>query len=357
VNGVVSALASYPAGRAARLYAGGAFDAAGGVSADNLARWDGASWSALPAQPNSTVTVMRVWDDGSGPALFVGGAFTHVGAQQVGFLGKWDGSTWYSLSGGLDGIVRALEAFDDGTGPALYVGGDFMTAGGVASPHLARWKGGSWSSVGGGTNARVLALAAFDPGDGGGPDLYVGGDFTNAGGFASRYAARWNGCPGPGTLMCFGDGSLATPCPCGNFGTRSRGCAHSSSSVGASLRSSGTTRPDTVILHATDERPTALTIVLQGNEALAAGAAFGDGLRCASGVLKRLYVKNASGGVVSAPVSGDPSITTRSAALGDPIAPGTWRIYQTYYRDANAGFCPPPSGSTFNSSNAVRIVW
>jgi hypothetical protein len=84
---------------------------------------------------------------------------------------------------------------------------------------------------------------------------------------------------------------------------------------------------------------------------------FGDGLRCVGGSLKRLYSKPASGGVVYAPHPGDPSITARSAALGDPISSGATRYYMTYYRDPSATFCPNPPGGTFNGSNAVSIVW
>jgi hypothetical protein len=73
--------------------------------------------------------------------------------------------------------------------------------------------------------------------------------------------------------------------------------------------------------------------------------------------LKRLYIKNAVGGATSAPAPGDPSITTQSANLGDTIAPGSVRIYQTYYRDPSLTFCPSPTGNTWNVSNGVRITW
>jgi hypothetical protein len=108
------------------------------------------------------------------------------------------------------------------------------------------------------------------------------------------------------------------------------------------------------VLGASDERPTALTIFLQGNVNASSGIPFGDGLRCADGSIKRLYVKTASGGSVSAPEGGDPSITTRSASLGDPISPGSSRFYHAYFRDPVPGFCPP---HTFNSTNGLRIDW
>jgi hypothetical protein len=163
---------------------------------------------------------------------------------------------------------------------------------------------------------------------------------------------------GPGGTFCAGDGSLTTPCPCGNTGVAGRGCANSQAgSAGAWLTANGTTVPDTVAFTASGELPAALSIVLQGSLELAPGAAYGDGVRCAGGTLKRLYTKNAVNGVVIAPGPGDPSVTARSAALGDPIAPGTTRVYQVYYRDPAPGFCPSPQGDAFNATNAFRVAW
>ena len=137
-----------------------------------------------------------------------------------------------------------------------------------------------------------------------------------------------------------------------------RGCANSQAgSAGAWLTSSGTTSPDTVVFTSTGELPVALSIVLQGTVELSGGVLYGDGVRCVGGTLKRLYTKNAVGGVVTAPVGGDLSVTARSAALGDPIAPGTTRFYQVYYRDPAPAFCPSPLGNTFNTSSGNRIDW
>jgi hypothetical protein len=152
---------------------------------------------------------------------------------------------------------------------------------------------------------------------------------------------------------CAGDGSLA-PCPCANSGQSGHGCENSAGTGGAELSASGNPVPDTVVLTANDELPTALSIFLQGTT-LISPLPFGDGLRCAGGGLKRLASRNAVGGSVSFPIGGDPSITQRSAQLGDPITSGSVRHYQTYYRDASPTFCP--SGSTFNVSNSITVHW
>ncbi len=71
----------------------------------------------------------------------------------------------------------------------------------------------------------------------------------------------------------------------------------------------------------------------------------------------RLYVHSASGGSVSAPQSGDSSISARSAALGDVLAVGSTRYHQVYYRDPSAAFCPSPAGDLWNISSGLIVVW
>lgn len=178
------------------------------------------------------------------------------------------------------------------------------------------------------------------------------------------YAGNWliRACVEPGgpvTPFCFGDGTLSTPCPCGNNGLSGAGCENSAATGGAILASSGTTVPDALVLASSGELPTVLSIFLQGDSNNPAGVTFGDGVRCVSGSLKRLFVKNASSGVATAPNfgGGDPSITARSAALGDTIPSGGTRYYQVYYRDPLTAFCPNPPGNAWNVSGGLRVVW
>jgi hypothetical protein len=109
------------------------------------------------------------------------------------------------------------------------------------------------------------------------------------------------------------------------------------------------------VLIARGEVDSALSIFLQGRSVLASPASFGDGMRCIGGTLARIGVKTAVAGAAFYPGAGDPSISARSAALGDLILPGTFRYYQVYYRDLDAGFCNP--SATFNASNAVMVRW
>src|SRR5258705_1174680 len=159
------------------------------------------------------------------------------------------------------------------------------------------------------------------------------------------------------TSFCFGDGAMAS-CPCNNSGVTGGGCQNSAGTGGALLAASGTASlsSDTVRFTSSGELPAALTIVLQGSLAVAP-MRFGDGLSCEAGALKRLYVSSALGGVVVVPGAGDPSVSSRSAALGDSIPLGAPRNYQAYYRDPSPTFCPNPPGGTLNASNAIAVAW
>lgn len=358
----VLALTVFDDGSGPALYAAGYFDGAGGVAANNIAKWNGSSWSPLASGTNNLILALGVFDDGTGSALYAGGWFNAAGGSPAFMIARWNGSAWSAVGTGMTGsVVLALTTFDDGTGPALYAGGEFFQAGGVQAISIARWNGSAWSSVAGGLYENsglppnVRALAVFDDLTGGGPDLWAGGEFERAGTLHSEYIAKYQGCTGPGTSLCFGDGAVAA-CPCGNSGLARHGCKNSTTTEGAALLATGTTSPDTVVLQAFGELPSALSIFLQGTVTITP-AAFGDGLRCTGGDLRRLYVKSASSGAVSAPGPGDLSITARSAALGAPIPPGHRRYYQVYYRDGAPGFCPPPAGGSFNVTNAVKIVW
>jgi hypothetical protein len=102
----------------------------------------------------------------------------------------------------------------------------------------------------------------------------------------------------------------------------------------------------------------ALSIVLQGNALASSGLVYGQGVRCVGGTLKRLFTKIASTGSITAPNpgAGDPSVSARSAAKGDPIQPGQSRWYLVYYRDPTVlGGCP--ALSTFNATQTGAVNW
>jgi HYR domain-containing protein len=191
-NGSVSALTVFDDGSGPALYAAGGFTGAGTALASRIARWDGASWSALDSGLESSVLALAAFDDGTGAALVAGGAFTSAGSLEVLHIAEWKSASWRTVGPGLHGDLASLEVFDDGAGAALYAAGPGLsTAGGVATTRIARWDGTSWTALGTGLNAEVYAQAVFDDGDG--PALYAGGFFSSAGGVPASRIARWDG--------------------------------------------------------------------------------------------------------------------------------------------------------------------
>lgn len=157
-----------------------------------------------------------------------------------------------------------------------------------------------------------------------------------------------------------GDGGVIT-CPCANPpGGPDRGCDNSSATGGASLSAGGVAylSMDSLEFTSNGERPTAFSLLLQGTATISSGLAYGQGVRCVGGSLKRLFTGNASGGSVTMPNfgAGEPTVSARSASKGDPIQPGQSRWYLVYYRDPNVlGGCP--SGSTFNATQTGQVLW
>ncbi len=223
------------------LYLGGQFTNAGGVgAADRAAIWNGTSWSAIGAGlANGSVYALAK----SGTTIFAGGSFVNAGGDaQADSLAMWNGSHWTAVNGtSFDGPVFALKI----VGSTLYVGGGFDNAAGIddADAIVAYdIDANSWSAItpqndgivgtvssivksadGGlyvGSGATDMAgideadfLARYDLTNHGwsaagavpinnrvrglyadGSDVYVVGDFTNAGGIGTAdKIAKWDG--------------------------------------------------------------------------------------------------------------------------------------------------------------------
>jgi hypothetical protein len=155
----------------------------------------------------------------------------------------------------------------------------------------------------------------------------------------------------PPTPFCPGDGT-GTACPCANNSPAGQndGCL-SSLGVGARLRTSGANSisGDTLVLNGS-QMPNSSCLYFQGTiqQSGGAGAAFGDGKRCAGGTVIRLKTVTNVGGASQYPQAGDPSVSVR----GMVTTPGT-RTYQAWYRNA-AAFC---TAATFNLSNGLEYTW
>ena len=194
------------------VYAGGAFTQAGGIPANRIARWDGTAWSPLGQGCSSGVSSIAIYDDGSGSgsALYATGAFQMAGGIVVNKVAKWDfqSETWSPLGQGLaGGSGHALAVFPPPPAPGseLHVGGYFEEVDGQPIRGVARWNGQTWSAVGAGFNldgdfVDVYSLKVLN--DGHGAALYAAGIVDNTG-----FLMKWDGQswtryePAPGALF------------------------------------------------------------------------------------------------------------------------------------------------------------
>jgi hypothetical protein len=219
------------------LYVGGRFTSAGGSTAHYIAQWNtiGQTWSPLTSNGKEGVIDYVYALAITGTKVYVGGLFTRVGwpdGPATDYFAAWNTGTitWTTVNPGLKNDVDAIAVH----GTDVYVGGRFYGGGGSNFDGLARWDtvGNQWSGISG-ADADVYALTAsgndlfvggtfyprikrlnmtdntwlpisgsvYGGGYGGivyaiavhaDGDVYVGGDFTGAGGRTAYNLARWN---------------------------------------------------------------------------------------------------------------------------------------------------------------------
>jgi hypothetical protein len=164
-----------------KLYVGGIFDQMDGVSAKNVAVWDGTQWNSVGNGIDEEVGSFVEYEG----KLIIGGYFNNFDTlTNVGHLVAWDGQNATRLGTGTQGVNGiALTVFDG----RLVVTGAFASAGGISANGVAFWDGEDWEALGSGVSG----------GFGGGAvvwedNLYITGDFTEAGGKSASRIASWN---------------------------------------------------------------------------------------------------------------------------------------------------------------------
>jgi hypothetical protein len=170
-----------------QLIAGGASN----IGASNIAAWDGSSWSSLGSGMEgcdpycSEVLALVVFHD----LLIAAGRFAVADGLEANNIAAWDGSTWSALGAGIQHQVDllprvcALIVHED----LLIAGGWFAMAGGTSANCVAAWDGSFWSALGTGTDNGVFAFSNHDG------RLIAGGGFTQAGDSSAKYIASWTG--------------------------------------------------------------------------------------------------------------------------------------------------------------------
>ncbi len=232
IGGNVKAMAVYNGS----LYVGGDIIAVNGAWwYRDLARWDGTNWYTIPTSGGlSMIESMTIYNG----ELYVGGYFSSIDSVPVQNIAKFDGTTWSAVGGGLSSDVFCL--YVDSISNRLYAGGNFTytnnntvscpssiaywdgnvwTPFGMNGPHIypntltvyhgqlyagfglfnlpinqngdtlrqiVRWNGNDWENVGSGLDGSALAMAVYDN------KLAVGGGFTTAGGQLVNHVAFWS---------------------------------------------------------------------------------------------------------------------------------------------------------------------
>lgn len=179
------------------LYAGGHHFAPIGGPFHSIARFDGFRWrdvgGGLTAAVNFTTRVrgLTVWND----SLVAAGSFAFAGGMPANNIARWDGTTWAPLGTGLELSYGTAEVFALAVyGTDLFATGDFDTAGGIPVKGIARWDGSGWHALGSGlednVNSRIgvgRALLVHSS------RLWIGGEFDRAGGTTANSIATWDG--------------------------------------------------------------------------------------------------------------------------------------------------------------------
>ena len=107
-------------------------------------------------------------------------------------IARWDGRMWYAVGDndwGRDDSINDIAIRANGD---IFVGGQFSRAGGTKASSIARWDGSNWHALGRGIENETgqigyLTDIAID-----GNKLYTGGIFTLAGDVVSGSIAQWN---------------------------------------------------------------------------------------------------------------------------------------------------------------------
>lgn len=184
---IVASLAVYNG----ELIAAGRFDLAGGIPANNIARWNGATWRSLGEGLNvpsgsAFVGALSVYHN----ELIAGGNFLTAGGADAACIAKWNGAIWQPLGTGVSGgylgpIVYCMAEYNGD----LIAGGHFDVAGDTPAENIARWDGTQWRQLGAGVSGRRnSAVRALVQNHG---ELYVAGYFTRSGALAAGNWARW----------------------------------------------------------------------------------------------------------------------------------------------------------------------
>ena|GEM_PF-3190187 len=156
--------------------------------ANHIAKWNGSAWSAFSPEPNNRVDLLAFNPDNN--ILYASGWFNNIGKNNI---AQWTGTTWEALGNGITKESVPADIFAMAAGSNLYVGGDFDYAGTASVNNIAMWDGASWSALGSGTNDSIYGMTY----DSARNILYVGGKFSSPASLLAKWdGLSWSSIPG-----------------------------------------------------------------------------------------------------------------------------------------------------------------
>lgn len=153
-----------------------------------VVRWNGKEWVAAIPHPAvmGLIRTLQIMPNGD---YVLGGDFKELGLGADAFhasrLVRWTGKNFRRFGDGPDGRILASK-FD--TNGDLIVAGSFQTIGNIEANRIARFDGKKWWPYGTGLDGEVFSVALGKSGQ-----LYAGGKFNRAGSVDSKCVAKWNG--------------------------------------------------------------------------------------------------------------------------------------------------------------------
>ena len=167
------------------LYAGGYFTTAGGINANNIAKWNGTGWSQLSNGINGGVHSLCVYNG----ELYAAGSFTSAGNISAKDIAKWNGTTWTNVGYLESYSINTLAVYNG----ELYAAGFFIFPNFPEGVAIAKWNGNNWTPVGPETPSYYVAIECMEVYNG---ELYAAGSYYSigGGGVAEFYRVlKWDG--------------------------------------------------------------------------------------------------------------------------------------------------------------------
>ena len=174
----VYTIAFNPTAIGPQVFAGGEFIESAGTLLESAALYHSFTWHAMadglvnnscPVDCGPRVFASLIAPGASNTAIYIAGTFTDsASGVPMSRVGRWEDGQWHDLAGGLTAPkqsipfwAEALALYDDGRGDAVYVGGQFTHAGGVPADSIARWDGTNWEPLGDGLGPGVAAAGPW----------------------------------------------------------------------------------------------------------------------------------------------------------------------------------------------------